>query len=141
MGRYSWPGGPVLIGPSAGGTRFDEQTLTALADHLEVDIETVRPDGTRRRTVIWVMVDAGEVFVRSWKGDRGYWFQSATEPNALVALVVDGRRIPVSVHDATDAESVARCSRQLELKYATSPSLKGMLRADVLGTTLRLEPA
>ena len=87
------------------------------------------------------MVDGDDVFVRSWKGDRGYWFQSATEPNAQVALIVDGKRIPVSVHDATDPDSVERCSRQLRLKYATSPSLAGMLRDEVLGTTLRLEPA
>jgi hypothetical protein len=79
--------------------------------------------------------------VRSWKGDRGYWYQSATEPNARVALIVDGKRVPVKVHDATDAQSVARTSRQLELKYPDSGSLGAMLRADVLGTTLRLEPA
>ena len=37
-------------------------------------------------------------------------------------------------------ESVARCSRQLELKYPGNDSLEGMLRPSVLGTTLRLEP-
>lgn len=120
--------------------RFDDETLRRLAEEREVDIETMRPDGTTRTTVIWVMVDDGEVFVRSWRGDRGYWFQSATEPDAHVALVVDGRRIPVNVHDATDAQSVERTSHQLEIKYADSDSLEDMLRADVLGTTLRLEP-
>ena len=68
-------------------TRFDGETLRrAWLDDLEVDIETTRPDGTTRTTVIWIMVDEDEVFVRSWKGDRGYWYQSATEPNAQVAL-------------------------------------------------------
>ena len=121
--------------------KFDDATLRTLAAEREVDIETIRPDGTARRTIIWVMVDCDEVFVRSWKGDRGYWFQSATEPNAQVALIVDGRRVPVTVHDATDPESVERTSRQLKLKYADSGSLAGMLRPEVLGTTLRLEPA
>jgi hypothetical protein len=119
---------------------FDPRTLSLLNESEEVQIETVRPDGSHRRTIIWVMVDQAEVFVRSWLGDRGYWYQSATEPNAEVALIVDGRRVPVRVHDATDDGSVARCSRQLELKYAGSPSLAGMLRPSVLGTTLRLEP-
>ena len=86
------------------------------------------------------MVDGEDVFVRSWKGDRGYWYQSATEPNAVVALIINRRRVPVSVHDATDEDSVARCSEQLRRKYARSQSLAGMLRAEVLGTTLRLEP-
>jgi hypothetical protein len=120
---------------------FDPRTLATLGETEEVEIETVRPDGSHRRTIIWVMVDQGEVFVRSWRGDRGLWFQSATEPNADVALIVDSRRVPVNVHDATDERSVARCSRQLELKYAGDPSLPGMLRPTVLGTTLRLEPA
>ena len=86
------------------------------------------------------MVDGQDVFVRSWKGDRGYWYQSATEPDAQVALIINRRRVPVSVHDATDEESVARCSDQLRRKYARSQSLAGMLRLEVLGTTLRLEP-
>lgn len=121
--------------------QFDDDTLRRLAEEREVDIETTRPDGTPRRTVIWIMVDGRDTFVRSWLGDRGYWYQSATEPDATVALILDGRRIPVTVHDATDEQSVARASRQLELKYAGSDSLAGMLRASVLGTTLRLEPA
>ena len=86
------------------------------------------------------MVDGQEVFVRSWKGDRGYWYQSATEPHAQVALIIHRRCVPVSAHDATDDESVARCSEQLRRKYARSQSLAGMLRPDILGTTLRLEP-
>lgn len=87
------------------------------------------------------MVDGQDVFVRSWRGDRGYWFQSAVEPGANVALVVDGERLPVRALSATDDESIERCSRQLERKYADSESLAAMLRPIILGTTLRLEPA
>lgn len=86
------------------------------------------------------MVDGRDVFVRSWKGDRGYWYQSATEPDAQVALIINRHRVPVSVHDGTDEESVARCSEQLRRKYSRSQSLTGMLRPEVLGTTLRLAP-
>ena len=120
---------------------FDAETLRRLDDLYDVDIETVRPDGTPRRTVIWIMVDGEDVFVRSWRGDRGYWYQSATEPDANVALIIDGGRVPVTVHDATDDLSIKRASLQLERKYATDASLPGMLRPGVLGTTLRLEPS
>lgn len=119
---------------------FDSAILRRLSDEREVEIETENPDGTPRRTVIWIMVDGEDVFVRSWRGDRGYWYQSATEPAAQVALIVDGQRVPVDVVDATDERSVARASRQLELKYAGDDSLPGMLRPLVLGTTLRLVP-
>jgi len=127
--------------PATDAATFDEEALRFLRDEQEVEIETLKPDGSPRRTVIWVMVDGEDVFVRSWRGDRGYWFQSATEPDAQVALIIAGQRVPVTVHEATDERSVARCSRQLELKYADSDSLPGMLRPSVLGTTLRLEPA
>lgn len=121
--------------------KFDAATLRHLDAELETEIETFRPDGSARRTIIWVLVDGDDVFVRSWKGDRGYWYQSATEPDARVALIVDGRALPVSVHPATDAESIERCSAALRRKYARDDSLDGMLRREVLGTTLRLEPA
>jgi len=120
--------------------RFDDRALRYLRDEQEVEIETLRPDGSPRRTIIWTLVDGEDVFVRSWKGDRGYWYQSATEPDASVALIIDGRPVAVTVHDASDPESVARCSRQLELKYPDNDSLDGMLRPSILGTTLRLEP-
>jgi hypothetical protein len=120
--------------------RFDERALDYLRREKEVEIETLRPDGSAQRTIIWTLVDGDDVFVRSWKGDRGYWYQAATQPDAHVALVVEGRSVAVSVHDASDPESVARCSRQLELKYPGNDSLAGMLRPSILGTTLRLEP-
>jgi hypothetical protein len=120
---------------------FDAATLRYLDAELETPIETYRPDGTPRRTIIWVLVDGDDVFVRSWKGDRGYWFQSATEPDAKIALIIDGRTVPVVAHAATDPESVERCSEALRRKYPGNDSLAGMLRSDILGTTLRLEPA
>ncbi len=129
----------MLDADAQSGT-FDSATLRRLIDGREVEIETALPDGTPRRTVIWVMVDGADVFVRSWRGDRGYWYQSATDPKAQVALIVDGIRVPVAVHDATDDRSVARASRQLELKYAGDASLPGMLRPSILATTLRLAP-
>ncbi len=117
---------------------FDARTLGELSAAEEVEIVTPRPDGSRRRTVIWVMVDGADVYVRSVNGARGYWYQSAVEPGAEVALVIDGRTIPVTVELATDEHSIETCSRLLREKYARSGSLDSMLTAPTLGTTLRL---
>jgi hypothetical protein len=120
--------------------RFDGETLSLLDSRREVDIETMRLDGTKRRTIIWVVVVDGEVYVRSWKGDRGYWYQAALEMPDEVALRVDGRVIPVRAIRVIDEVSIARCSAGLEIKYAGDPSTPGMVRSNVLETTMRLEP-
>jgi len=121
-------------------TAFDAPTLEALDRAMEAEIETLRPDGMPRITTIWLIVDRGEVFVRSWRGDRGQWYQAALDAPTEVTLHVVGRSIPVSVVQATDETSVDRCSAALERKYAGDPSTPSMVRPGVLGTTLRLEP-
>lgn len=107
---------------------------------MEVDVETMRPDGMPRRTTIWLVVDRDEVFVRSVRGERGYWYQAARESPEQVSLHVGGRTIPVRVVSATDEDTVDRCSRALQQKYSADPATRTMVRPNVLGTTLRIEP-
>ena len=111
-----------------------------MARTKEVRVETTRPDGTLRRRIIWIVVDGSEVFVRSWRGDRGYWYQAALDRPDEVALQLAGRRIPVRAVPATDEESITRCSAGLEAKYSDDPALRSMIQTSVLPHTLRLEP-
>ncbi len=120
---------------------FDTQTLAQIDAAYEVRIETQRLDGSTKRTVIWIMVDGEDVFVRSVRGDRGHWFQAATEEDRPLTLIVDKQRIPVRAVLATDSDSIERTGRALERKYARDPALSSMLRPMTFATTLRLEPA
>ena len=119
---------------------FDTAMLELLDATKEVRVETTRPDGSTQRTIIWVVVESGVVFARSWKGDRGKWFQAAMDRPAEVALLVDDRRWPARAVLTDDDDSVARCSRGLEAKYRRNGSLASMLVPNVLGTTIRLDP-
>jgi hypothetical protein len=119
---------------------FDAATLKLLDDTREVRIETTLPDGSTRRTIIWVVVEGGEVFARSWRGHRGKWFQAAMDRPSDVALLVNRKRWPVRAVLTIDDDSVARCSRGLETKYRRNGSLASMLVPAVLGTTIRLDP-
>lgn len=119
---------------------FDPDTLRRIDAAYEVDIESTRPDGTTRSTIIWAVVENGEVYVRSWKGDRGYWFQAALDRPDELALIVDGEHFPVRALSANDEKGISRCSAGLSRKYRRDPSLPGMLLPRVLDTTLRLEP-
>jgi len=120
--------------------RFPEPDLAALAAAEEIDIETRAADGTVHRTIVWVMVHDGVVFLRSFKGPDGRWYREAlADPS--VALHVDGRRLASTAEPATDPASVDACSAGLREKYASSHSLSAMLAASVLPTTLRVVPA
>lgn len=124
---------------------FSTDDLALLERSEEVDIETRAPGGDAHTAIIWVVVDAGDVFVRSVRGERGRWYREAVAnpvvANPAVALLVDGRRLTATAIAASDPDSVERASDALRRKYAADPALATMLREHTLPTTLRLEPA
>ena len=121
---------------------FDEETLRLLDETYEVRIETRREEGApEHRTIIWVMVVDGEVFVRSVRGPRGRWYREISA-NPEGALHVGDLRIPVSAAYATDAPAIKAVSQAIRDKYeARWPGpAAGMVRKEVLTTTLKLSP-
>lgn len=119
---------------------FSSDNLALIDAAEEVEIETGDMlEGQSHRAVIWVVVEGGDVFVRSVRGTRGRWFRELTA-NGQGFLHVGGQAIAVRATPASDPTSVERCSRGLGRKYTNDASLRSMLRADVLPTTLRLEP-
>ena len=120
--------------------RFDEADLAAMAAAEEVRIETSAPGGPVHRTIIWIVVRDGTVLVRSVMGERGRWYREAIE-NPVVAIHVEGRRIPARAVLAADPASIEAASAALREKYSRDSALGSMLLAETLPTTLRLEPA
>jgi hypothetical protein len=119
---------------------FADDDLARLAAAEEIEIETQAPGEDARRTVIWAVVDDGEVFVRTYKGPGSRWYRDALA-NPAVAILVDGRRLAATAIPATDPDAIERTSSGFLRKYATDPSTRAMVAPDVLETTLRLEPA
>ncbi|HEY5683866.1 MAG TPA: nitroreductase/quinone reductase family protein [Acidimicrobiia bacterium] len=118
---------------------FDAGDLAMLAETAEVEIETRAADGAVHRTIIWIVVDGTDVFVRSYLGARARWYREALA-DPTVAVHAGGRRIPCRAVPATDGESVGRASAGLEHKYAGEEETPDMVRPEVLSTTLRLVP-
>jgi hypothetical protein len=116
---------------------FAASQLAELASCAEVTIRTERHPDTP--VVIWIVVDGGEVFVRSVKGGKGRWFRDL-KGGGNASLEWGRERVPVAAIPATDADSVARASGQYLAKYRTSPYAEPMTRTEVLPTTLRLGP-
>ena len=116
---------------------FDADTMHELRDRREVAIRTEKHP--ERAVVIWVVVADDEVFVRSVRGTRGRWYRDlATGGSATLEFA--GRRLGVQALPVSDAEAIARASREYLRKYQPSPYAQSMVRAEVLPTTLRLEP-
>ena len=117
--------------------KFSADALTELRDFRAVAIRTERhPESA---VVIWVVVADDEVFVRSVRGRKGRWYRDlATGGSATLEFA--GRRLAVQAHPASDADSIARASREYLSKYRPSLYAQAMVRAEVLPTTLRLEP-
>ena len=118
--------------------KFDADTLRELRDFKEVAIRTEKhPESA---VVIWVVVADDEVFVRSVRGSKGRWYRDLAKGGAAT-LEFAGRRLEVQAFPAKDPNSMARASREYLTKYQPSPYAQSIVRAEVLPTTLRLEPS
>ncbi len=117
---------------------FAHEDLQRLAVAEEVEIETQAPDGPVHRTVIWVVVDGDETFIRSYKGPSARWYVEALA-NPAVAIHVDGQRLAATAIPATDPDSIERVSAAMWAKYPKDSATKSMATT-FLETTLRLEP-
>ena len=53
--------------------------LSRLGDAEEIEVSTLRPDGTLRPFVpIWVVAVSGALYVRFYRGAAGAWYRHAT---------------------------------------------------------------
>lgn len=120
---------------------FAPADLAALSDTEEIEIETRSlADAQAHRTIIWVMTDGADAFVRSVRGPAGRWYREAVaDPRVVVRA--GGRTLEALVVPAADGDSVARTNAGLERKYRGVDGFDEMLVADTFPTTLRLEPA
>jgi len=122
---------------------FDTGTLNLLGETDEVYIETRSDaDSPEHRTIIWVVVVGGEAFVRSVRGPKGRWYREISS-NPEGALHVDDERIPVRATPAPEGTTVGAVSEAFRSKYgeAWPGPTAGMVRPEVLPTTLKLSPA
>ena len=113
--------------------RFDKEKT--------VEIETQSPAGTKHSVPIWIMVVDGVPYVRSVRGPKGRWYRELLA-RGEGAVVAGGKRVPVKATHDSSPKAIEAVSGALRKKYPRSgQSLESMLRADVLDTTVRLDPA
>ena len=114
-----------------------DSSLSAIADSQEVVIKT--SDGERTAgTIIWTAPHEGEIYIRSYLGDRGVWYKRALV-NPEVVLTAGEVSVSMRAVPATDADSIEAATQGFLDKYKPSSSRDAMVADRVLHTTLRLE--
>jgi len=117
---------------------LSNEQLTLIDRTREVRVETFSTSGSVK-TIIWIAVVDGTVYVRSVRGDEGHWYQRALA-NPLLAIHVGDQRIEFRAVHVSDPDEIVAVSNALRDKYPAGGSLDRMTRAGVLDNTLRLEP-
>jgi hypothetical protein len=122
---------------------FPPADLARLLREAEVRIEPAAQDrGRPAKPIIWVVTDDGGVFVRSYLGARGKWYQRLRQdPGAT--LHIGRKSLSVRARPVTGAALNRRVDEAYRRKYGKrSPdSTEAMLKPNVRRTTLRLVPA
>lgn len=119
-----------------------EDLLWKIAESDEVEIETRRDaKSPLHRTTVWIVPTADGVYVRSFKGKRGRWYQEALA-NPRVTVEVGRRKVPARAEPERSPQVIRAVSASYREKYGERwpDDTKPMLRRSVLPTTLRLTP-
>jgi hypothetical protein len=123
-------------------TTWTTDELRAIGAADELELASVRPDGALGRAVtIWVVRVGDNLYVRSWKGDKGAWFR-ATQGRQGGRIEAGG----VGKNVAFVPEGDAAINDQIDAEYRSKYRRHGgryvdpMVAAPARATTIRLVP-
>ena len=120
-----------------------EDLLWMLAESDEVEIETRRDaKSTLHRTTIWIVPTENGVYVRSYKGKKGRWYQEALA-NPSVTIRVGRRKAAARAELERNPLVIRAVNVAFRKKYGERwpGETQEMLKRSVLPTTLRLTAA
>jgi hypothetical protein len=117
-----------------------EDLLWKIAESDEVDIETRHdPKSPLHRVTIWIVPTEYGVYIRSFKGKKGRWYQEAIA-NPLVTIRVGRRKVRARVEPERNPLVIRAVNSAYRKKYGERwpDETKDMLKRSILPTTLRL---
>ena len=119
-----------------------EDLLWKLAESDEVEIETRRDaKSSLHRTIIWIVPTEYGVYIRSYKGKKGRWYQEAIA-NPVVSIRVGRRKVKARIEPEHNPQVIRAVNAGYRKKYGERwpDETKEMLKRSILPTTLRLTP-
>ncbi|HVS07971.1 MAG TPA: DUF2255 family protein [Candidatus Dormibacteraeota bacterium] len=122
--------------------KTSEDLIWKLTESDEVQIDTRRDaKSPLHRTTIWIVPTEYGVYVRSYKGKKGHWYQEALA-NPSVTVRVGRRRVTARTELENNPLVIRAVSAGFRKKYGERwpDETKDMLKRSILPTTLRLTP-
>ena len=122
-------------------SRWSAQDARTITSPQEVQVATRRPDGSSRRpTIIWIVGDGGDGFVRSTNGRGAAWFRGAVATGSG-QILAHGTAFDVEFTEA-DEEDLPRIGAAYRTKYAGYASIVDHLEEDApRAATPQVHPA
>ncbi|MEU1664015.1 DUF2255 family protein [Streptomyces sparsogenes] len=122
-------------------TTWIPETLQRIADADELHIAPRRADGTLRTpTTIWVVRDGDDLYVRSWRGAAGTWWNTA-RASRTGHISAGGVEADVTFTPVGDPVVNDRVDGAYRAKYGRySGYVEPMVAEPARATTLRLSP-
>jgi len=120
--------------------KTSEDLLWKLAESDEVQVETRRDaKSPHHRTTIWIVPTESGVYIRSYKGRKGRWYQEALA-NPLVTIRVGRRKATARVEPEHNPLVIRAVTGAYRKKYGERwpDETQDMLKRSILPTTLRL---
>ncbi|NUQ99818.1 MAG: DUF2255 family protein [Streptomyces sp.] len=120
---------------------WNARTLERIAAAEELHIAPRRGDGTlREATTIWVVRDGDDLYVRSWRGTTGSWWNTAQDSHTG-HIAAGGAEADVTFAAVGDPAVNDRVDAAYRAKYGRYTSYVEPMVADrARATTLRLTP-
>ena len=119
---------------------WPKDELRRIAETDDLHISPFREDGKTYGTPTWiwsVVVDDG-LYVRSYNGQRGRWYQAALRQKAgRISAVGMTKEV---AFEPVDGPINDRIDDAYRAKYASSPYLKPMISADARAATVKVSP-
>ena len=122
-------------------SEWTSDELTRIGNAEELQLASVRPDGTRRKPVtIWVARDGDSLYVRSVKGPSGAWFRGTKERHEG-RIQAGGVEKEVTFVDADhDIDDQVDAAYRAKYRRYAGSILNSVLTPQARSTTIKLTP-
>ena len=122
-------------------TQWTSDKLDKLGKAEEVQIASVRPDGTLRKPVtVWVVRHGDDLYVRSVRGRNGHWFRG-TQERGEGRIRAGGVQQDVTFVDVDhDIDSEVDAAYRTKYRRYAGRILNSVLTPEARSTTLKVLP-